>query len=138
MVALHLDGWSVKAMASYLKVSRMTVYRVIGRWLREGEEAGLEDRPAGKPKGVRKMDLATMDFIRREQENPELGAFRIHAALKQKRGAEVSVRTVGRVMAVHRDLYGLGKPKRGPHQKKEMPFLANSRHEIYGPQTCAT
>lgn len=130
VVALHLDGWSVKAMASYLKVSRMTVYRVIGRWLREGE-AGLEDRPAGRPKGVRKMDFATMDFIRRTQENPELGAFRIHAALEQKRGAEVSVRTVGRVMAVHRDLYGLGKPKRSPHQKKEMPFRANSRHEIW-------
>jgi len=130
VVALHLDGWSVKAIASYLKVSRMTVYRVVGRWLREGE-AGLEDRPIGRPKGVRKMDLATMDFIRRTQENPELGAFRIHAALEQKRGAEVSVRTVGRVMAVHRDLYGLGKPKRSPNQKKEMPFRANSRHEIW-------
>lgn len=113
VVTLHLDGWSVKAIASYLKISRMTVYRVLGRWLEEGEE-GLEDRRSGRPKGVRKMDLATMDFIRRVQENPELGAFRVHAALQQKRGAEVSVRTVGRVMAVHRSLYGLGKPKRSP------------------------
>ena len=130
VVALHLDGWSVKAVASYLKVSKKTVYRVIGRWLAEGDE-GLEDRPPGRPKGVRKMDLATMDFVRRMQENPELGAFRIHAALVQKRGAEVSVRTVGRVMAVHRDLYGLGKPKRSPYQKAEMPFRAKRRHEIW-------
>ena len=36
VVALHLDGWSVKAIASYLKVSRKTVYRVVGRWLKEG------------------------------------------------------------------------------------------------------
>lgn len=42
VVTLHLDGWSVKATAAYLKVSRKTVYRVIGRWLEEGEE-GLEN-----------------------------------------------------------------------------------------------
>jgi putative transposase len=130
VVTLHLDDWSVKAIASYLKVSRMSVYRVIERWLEEGEQ-GLTDRPAGRPKGVRKVDLATMDAIRRMQENPELGAFRIHAALEQKRGIEVGPRTVGRIMAVHRNLYGLGKPKRSPHQKKEMPFRANSRHEIW-------
>src|SRR5215213_52652 len=130
VVALHLDGWSAKAVASYLGISRKTVYRVIGRWLEEGD-AGLEDRPPGRPGGVRKMDLATMDFIRRMQENPELGAFRIHAALEQKRGAQVSVRTVGRVMAVHRDLYGITKPKRSPGEKAEMPFRAKRRHEIW-------
>ena len=130
VVALHLDGWSVKAVASYMRVSRTTVYRVLGRWTEEGE-AGLEDRTPGRPKGVRKVDLATMDFIRRSQENPELGAFRVRAALEQKRGAEVSVRTVGRVMAVHRDLYGLGKPKRSPREKAEMPFRAKRRHEIW-------
>jgi len=130
VVALHLDGWSAKAIASYMRVSKRTVYRVIGRWLEEGE-AGLEDRPPGRPRGVRKLDLATMDFIRRSQENPELGAFRIHAALVQKRGAEVSVRTVGRVMAVHRELYGIAKPKRSPHQKKAMPFEASRRHQIW-------
>jgi putative transposase len=130
VVALHLDGWSVKAIASYMRVSRTTVYRVLGRWIEEGE-AGLEDRPPGRPRGVRKMDLATMDFIRRAQENPELGAFRVHAALVQKRGAEVSVRTVGRVMAVHRDLYSLGKPKRSPREKAGMPFRAKRRHEIW-------
>ena len=79
-----------------------------------------------------------MDFVRRMQENPELGAFRIHAALVQKRGAEVSVRTVGRVMAVHRALYGIAKPKRGPREKAEMPFRAKRRHEIWTAPTSAT
>jgi len=69
VVALHLDGWSVKAIASYMRVSRTTIYRVLGRRIEEGE-AGLEDRPPGRPRGVRKMDLATMDFIRRAHENP--------------------------------------------------------------------
>ena len=127
VVSLHLDGWSVKSISSYLKVSRTTVYRVLGRWVEEG----LEDRTPGRPKGVSKVDLATMDFIRRAQENPELGAFRIHAALEQKRGAEVSVRTVGRVMAVHRDFYGIAKPKRSPGEKAKMPFRARRRHEIW-------
>jgi putative transposase len=43
----------------------------------------------------------------------------------------VSVRTVGRVMAVHRDLYGLGKPKRSPREKAEIAFRARKRHEIW-------
>jgi putative transposase len=130
VVALHLDGWSAKAIASYMRVSRTTVYRTLGRWIEEGD-SGLADRSPGRPKGVRKMDLATMDFIRSSQENPELGAFRIHAALEQKRGADVSARTVGRVMAVHMELYGFGKPKRSPKEKAEMPFRAKRRHESW-------
>lgn len=102
MATLHLDGWSVKAMASYLKVSRITVYRILGRQIEEGDP-GLEDRRLGRREGVRKMDLSTMDFIRRSQENSEFGAFRIHVALVQKRGAGVSVRTVGRLVAICRE-----------------------------------
>lgn len=130
VVALHLDGWSVKATASYMKISKKTVYRIIERWLEYGDD-GLEDRPPGRPKGAQKVDLATMNFIRKMQQNPELGAFRIHAALEQKRGTEISARTVGRIMAVHRNTYGLDKPKRSPHKKRQMPFEAASRHQIW-------
>jgi transposase len=41
VVAFHLDGWSVKAIASYMRVSRTTVYRILGRWIEEGG-AGLD------------------------------------------------------------------------------------------------
>jgi putative transposase len=82
VVALRLYGWSVKSISSYLEVSRMTVYRVLDRWLSEGEE-GLEDRPRGRPAGVRKVDLATIELVRRLQENPELGEFRVHAELDE-------------------------------------------------------
>ncbi len=46
VVALYLDGWSAKAIAGYLQVSRQTVYEVLRRWDAEGWP-GLEDRPLG-------------------------------------------------------------------------------------------
>lgn len=129
VVALRLDGWSVKCIASYLKVSRSTVYRVLDRWFFEGEE-GLQDKPRGRPPGVRKVDLATIEMVRRLQENPELGEFRIHAELV-RRGIEISRRTVGNILALNRRVHGMDKPKRSPHQKKEMPFAARRHHQYW-------
>ena len=115
VVRLHAEGWTVKAIAGYLKVNRDTVYRALKRWIEEGEE-GLEDRPGGRPKGVRKVTLAGMDAVRRLQKNPGLGEFRVHAALKQI-GIHLSPRTVGRILALNRELYRLEKPK-GPTKEK--------------------
>ncbi len=95
VVALHYEGWADKSIARYLKVDRSTVHRVVRRWIEEGPE-GLEDRKRGRPTGVRKVDLRAMDAVRRMQENPELGAFRMRAALEQA-GIHLSVRTVGRI-----------------------------------------
>ena len=129
VVRLHYEGWTDKSIARYLKVDRSTVYRVVRRWLACGSQ-GLEDRKRGRPKGVRRVDLRAMDAVRRLQENPELGAFRMQAALEQA-GVHLSVRTVGRILRSNRDLYRLHKPKRSPHEKREMPFEANTRHEIW-------
>jgi putative transposase len=129
VVRLHYEGWTDKSIARYLKVDRSTVYRVVRRWLACGSQ-GLEDRKRGRPKGVRRVDLRAMDAVRRLQENPKLGAFRMQAALEQA-GVHLSVRTVGRILRSNRDLYGLDKPKRSPHEKREMPFEANTRHEIW-------
>jgi transposase len=79
-VTLYLDGWSVKAIAGYLEVSRATVYQVLRRWVEEGWP-GLADRPLGPRHPAGKVDLKAMAAIRRLQANPELGEFRIHAAL---------------------------------------------------------
>ncbi len=54
VVALHADGWSAKAISGYLRVGTSTVYRILRRWAEEGP-AGLEDRPHGRPPGVRKV-----------------------------------------------------------------------------------
>lgn len=101
---------------------------MLRRWIEEGE-AGLEDKPRG-PKGVCKVDLRAMNEVRKLQENPELGAFRVSAALAQI-GIYLSARTCGRILATNRKLYGLKKPKRGSKEKKEMPFKSDRRHEYW-------
>ncbi len=80
VVELRVDGWSVKAIAGYLGVHRSTVYRTLERFKEEGA-AGLEDKPRGRPSGVRKVDLAAIEEVRKLAQNPQIGAFRVHAAL---------------------------------------------------------
>ncbi len=129
VVALHADGWSAKAISGYLRVGTSTVYRILKRWAEEGAD-GLEDRPHGRPPGVRKVTLKAMEAIRRFQENPHLGEYRIHAALAQI-GIHLSPRTCGRILALHRELYGLEKPKGPAKEKKEVPFAARRRHQFW-------
>lgn len=129
VVALHYEGWADKSIAGYLKVGRSTVHRVLRRWIEEGPE-GLKDKKRGRPKGVQKVDLRAMPEARRMRENPELGAFRMRAALEQV-GIRLSTRTVGRILAANREAEGLSKLKRSPHTKREMPFEASHRHEIW-------
>ena len=129
VVALHADGWSAKAISGYLRVGTSTVYRILRRWAEEGPE-GLEDKPHGRPPGVRKVTLKAMEAIRRFQQNPHLGEYRIHAALAQI-GIHLSPRTCGRILALNRELYGLEKPRGPVKEKKEMPFAARRRHQFW-------
>ena len=129
VVDLYLEGWSVRAIAGYLAVSRPTVYETLQRWVAEGLP-GLADRPRGPRHPARKVDLKAMAAIRRLQTNPELGEFRIHAALAQL-GIDLSPRTCGRILALHR---ALGAPKPAatvPHEPQPMPFAAVRRHQYW-------
>ncbi len=126
IVTLHSEGWNVKSIAGYLGTSRPTVYRTLNQWIAE-DVYSLEYKSRG---GKRKAALRAMNEVRKLQENPELGEFRISAALAQM-GIYLSPRTCGRILAVNRKLYGLEKPKRGSKEKKEMPFQSGSRHEIW-------
>lgn len=130
VVTLYEEGWADKSIAGYLKVHRSTVYRVRKRAAEiEGEE-GLRNRPSGRPRGVQKVDFQAMNEVRKLMENPELGEFRVHAALEQK-GIYLSPRTVGRMLAALREAEGFEKPSRGRKEKREMPFEASYRHEIW-------
>jgi putative transposase len=130
IVELHVDGWTAKAVAGYLKTSETTVYRALRRWAEEGVD-GLEDKPRGRPRGSGKVTFPVMNAVRLMQENPGLGAFRVHAALKQM-GIHLSRATCGRILAENRKVYGLEKPRGGAGGvPKQMPFASGRRHEYW-------
>lgn len=129
VVELRVDGWSAKAIAGYLGIGRSTVYKVLKRFREEGT-AGLKDRQRGRPTGVRKVTLAAIEEVRKLAQNPEIGASRVQAALKQK-GFDLSSTTCGRILAQIREIYGYEKPKSGDGTKKPMPFASNRHHEYW-------
>jgi putative transposase len=129
VVDLYLDGWSQRAIAGYLETSRARVSDTLRRWVAE-DFAGLADRSRTPHHRARKVDLKAMAAIRRLQANPELGEFRIHAALLQQ-GMHLSPRTCGRILALHRAL-GAPRPTQAvAHEPKSMPFAAQRRHQFW-------
>jgi len=129
IVTLHAEGWTPATIAAYLRTSRSTVYAVLTRFRDEGVR-GLDDKSHANTRPVRKVDLATKNAVRKLQENPELGAFRIHAALRQM-GIHVSRATCGRILAENRALYGLSKPTQKVKEPQEHPYKAQYRHQIW-------
>src|SRR5438105_3965702 len=128
IVQLHAEGWSVASIAEYLGVSKQTVYTTLKRWWQEGVK-GLDDKSHTR-KAPRKVTLEVTNEIRKKQENPLIGEWRMHAVLLQE-GIKLSPRTCGRIMAKNRAIYGWDKPKAPPKPKKEMPFKAARRHEYW-------
>lgn len=129
IVQLHADGWRISTIARYLSTTPHTVYRTLHRWTTE-QFAGLVDKPHAPKHPATKATLPITNQVRKLQQNPELGEWRIHAALLQL-GINVSPRTCGRILAANRALYGLGKPKRSSKSKQEMPYTASKRHEFW-------
>src|ERR687897_216637 len=129
VVALRLDGWSVKAIAGYLGVHHSTVYRALERWKEKGFE-GLADGSPGRPPSVKKADFAAVEAIRKLAQNPGFGAFRVHAAMRQM-GFDLSRATCGRILAMIREVYGYEKPEGGGKAERMMPFAATKRHQIW-------
>jgi transposase len=129
IVDLYLEGWSAKAIAGYLETSRTRVYDTLRRWVAEGLP-GLADRSRAPRHHARKVDLKAMVAIRRLQANPELGEFRVHAALRQM-GIDLSPRTCGRILALHRDLGAPQPAAPVPHEPHPMPFAAVRRQQFW-------
>src|SRR5256885_33186 len=128
VIRLHSEGWLITSIAAYMQTSRPTIYATLQRWAEEGVR-GLDAKPKTN-KGVRKVTLSVRNEIRKLQENPLPGEYRVHTALLRM-GIEVSPATCGRIMAANRQLYGLEKPKRQPRSKLEMPFRAVRHHEYW-------
>lgn len=125
---LHAERWSVASIAEYLGVSKQMVYTTLKRWWQEGVK-GLDDKSHAR-KAPRKVTLEVANEIRKKQENPLIGEWRMHAVLLQE-GIKLSPRTCGRIMAKNSAIYGCDKPKAPPKPKKEMPFKATRRHEYW-------
>ena len=128
VVRLHSEGWSITSIAEYMQTTRATIYATLQRWTEEGV-AGLEEKSKAR-KGPRKVTLKVTNEVRKLQENPLLGKWRMHTALLRM-GIEVSPATCARIMAANRQLYGLEKPKREGCAKLKMPFRASRRHEFW-------
>lgn len=129
IVRLHAEGWNIASIAGYLGTSRPTIHATVKRWITEGV-FGLEDKDHTRHRLVLKTDLWAMEAVRKLQQNPELGAFRIHTALQQL-GIHLSTRTCGRILARNRKLYGLRGPEAKPRDPKPMPFKADRRHQYW-------
>jgi putative transposase len=129
IIRLHAEGWMPSSIAEYLGTSRQTIHTTLRRWAEE-QFAGLEDKPHTRHKRALKTDLKAMNTVKRLQENPELGAYRIHTALLQQ-GINLSPRTCGRILALNRKLYHLQMPVKQGRPKKEMPFRAERRHQYW-------
>ena len=129
VVQLHADGWTVTCIAGYLQTSRQTVHTALRRWIEEGLR-GLDDKSSAPRQPAHQVTLRDMNTVRKLQENPELGEFRVHAALLQM-GIKLSPRTCGRILALNRALYGLDKPAKAVHEPRPMPFAASRRHQYW-------
>jgi transposase len=127
IVDLYHDGWSPRAIAGYLATSRARVHDALKRWDEEGWP-GLADRSRAPHHPARKVDLKAMAAIRRLQENPELGEFRVHAALAQL-GIHLSPRTCGTILALHRALGAPHPSASAPREPRPMPFAAARWHQ---------
>jgi putative transposase len=99
--------------------------------LRFAEEhfAGLDDKSHAR-KGLRKVDVSVVQEIKKLSENPDLGAYRVSAALEQM-GIKLSPSTCGRYLAINRRLYHLQTRSAGKRTKKVMPYKAVRRHQYW-------
>jgi len=128
ILKLHAEGWTAKNIAGYLETSRQTVHTTLRRWAEE-QFAGLPDKSHART-GVRKVDLKVVHEVKKLSENPELGAYRVSAALEQM-GIKLSRATCGRLLALNRDLYHLKVPRSKTRFKASMPFRAERRHQFW-------
>jgi transposase InsO family protein len=128
------EGWNKKSIADCLKLSRSHVYTILETFEREGFE-GLEDhrrRPPEHPANQLSLPFFK-EVLDLQHEYPRAGRFRIHGLLEQQRQAPTpSERTVGRAMAINRQLHGAPGPWQSA--RDEQPAQVSLLHLPYRPE----
>ena len=130
IVRLYYQGWDKVSLSRFLQVSRPTVDRWIARF--EAEHfAGLIDRKRG-PQWPRKVWFPVMVAVYHLQKrHPDAGEFRIWSLLAR---SDLSVRTVGRIMALNKRVYDdiPHMPKKGVKRAPGLhPYKAGHPHEFW-------
>jgi Integrase core domain/Winged helix-turn helix len=131
VIQLYYHGWEKVSISRFLHVSRPTV----DAWIRRFEAehfAGLVDHSRAPQTPIRKIWLPLMVQVYHLQKaHPDAGEFRIWSLLAR---SDVSVRTIGRVMALNRLVYDdiPHVPKRGvPPAPGLHPYKASHRHQYW-------
>jgi transposase len=131
VIKLYAQGWSKLSISRYLHISRTTVYEWIRRF-EEQEFAGLQERSRAPKSTPRKAWLPLMiEVYHLQKRHPDAGEFRIWSLLGH---TAISDRTIGRVMAINRQVYDdipHHRAKRAKHKPQPHPFKASYAHEYW-------
>ena len=102
VIKLYYQGWNKLSISRFLKVSRPTV----DLWIRRFEAehfAGLADKSRTPHAPPRKVWFPLMvEVYHLQKRHPDAGRFRIWSLLDRD---TISVRTVGRIMALNKQVY---------------------------------
>ena len=131
VIKLYYQGWKKRSLSRFLHISPSTVHLWIARF--EAEHlAGLVDHSRAPKAPARKVWLPLMLAVYHWQKrHPDAGEFRLWSLLGNR---EISVRTVGRIMALNRQLYDDIPHIRPPRAKPEPtphPYKATAPHEYW-------
>ena len=140
VVRMAYEGWNKTSIAGCLKLSRRHVHNILEAFERDGF-AGLEDhrtRPSPHPGDQLSLPLFK-EVLDLQREYPRAGRFRIHGLLEQQREAPPpSERTVGRAMAINRQLHGAPGPWQSAQDDqpaasspKHLPYRPHYRHHMW-------
>ena len=129
VITLYAQGWSKRSISQFLQVSRPTINLWLAR-LEAENLTSLEDRSRAPPPTGRKAWLPVMvEIYHRQKRHPDAGGFRIWSL---RGNTDLSVRTVERIMALHRQVYPDIPGTAGPHAHKAAPqphpFKASAAH----------
>jgi transposase len=131
VLKLYYQGWNKLSISRFLHVSRPTVDRWIGRF--EAEHfVGLEDKNRAPKSPTRKVWLPLMiEVYHLQKRHPDAGRFRMWGLLAR---TDISERTVGRVMALNKQVYDdipHVKPKIARKAPQPHPYKAQQPHEFW-------
>jgi len=141
VVRFFYEGWHQQSIAGLLHLSRQHVWQILQAFKRDGF-AGLEDQRTRPP--THPANQLSLPFLKQvldvQREYPRAGRFRLQGLLERRTGQKPpSERTVGRAMALNRELHGAPPPwvtdRPDPAAPdgivKAMPFPPTHRHRYW-------